>query len=407
MLDGLRILHIHTLPIVSGSGINTFLSMEGSRRQGAEVSLACAPGGRLEEVVRQSGMGFFPIRNFVSPVSPWRDLDALWQLLRLLRREHFDIVHTHNSKAGFLGRLAARTLGVPLLVHTVHGFAFHGQESRLRRRLFVWLERLAARWSHQLIAISQAMIDWAQKEGIADSSRFAKVYSGIEVDRFKSAAQDPELKRQLGIRQGQVVIGMVSKLWQGKGHQVLIQAASRLESQGLPFQILIVGEGGLEADLKAMVKRRGLEERVCFAGFRSDLPQVTAQLDIACLPSFYEGMGRVALEAMAAGKPMVASAVGGLAELVQDGVTGFLVPAGDPDALASRLERLVSDSALRCKMGEEGARRVDERFSAARMIEQIHQIYQRLLTECGGSAVREPARASDWQPAGQAGGTRP
>ncbi len=405
MLDGLRILHIHTLPVVSGSGINTFLTMEGSRRQGAQVALACAPGGRLEDLVRNRGMRFHAIRNFVSPVSPVRDLNALGQLVRLLRRERFDLVHTHNSKGGFLGRLAARMAGVPLVVHTVHGFAFHGQESRLRRQLFVWLERLAARWCHRMIAISQPMIDWAHCEGIADRQRIAKIYSGIELERFREAAEDPALKRQLGIRQGRVVIGMVSKLWKGKGHHVLIEAASRLESQGLPFQILIVGEGDLEADLKAMVKRRGLDERVCFTGFRSDIPQVTAQIDIGCLPSFYEGMGRVALESMAAGKPMVASAVGGLPELVQDGLTGFLVPVGDPIALADRLQSLISDPALRRKMGEEGARRADEQFSSQRMIDQIHQVYRQLLLESGPvPSVRAPSK---WQSADQLGGETP
>lgn len=404
MLEGLRILHIHTLPIVSGSGINTFLTMKGSRDQGADVSLACAPGGRLQELVQESGMRFYPIRSFVSPVSPLRDLDALGQLFRLLQRERFDIVHTHNSKGGFLGRLAARLAGSPV-VHTVHGFAFHGQESRLRRRLFVGLERLAAGWSDQLIAISQPMIEWAQHEGIADASRFAKIYSGIELQRFRAAASDPNLKRRLGLQSDSTVIGMVSKLWEGKGHQVLLEAASIMQRRGLEFQILLVGEGQLEAELKAMVRRMGLDQRVVFTGFRPDIAQVTAQLDIACLPSFYEGMGRVALEAMAAGKPMVASAVGGLPELVEDGATGYLFPPGDAGTLSERLERLITDPKLRRSMGEEGARRADERFSASRMVEQIHQVYWRLLTESGTAPRPEAHPAPKLRAAGQTGGT--
>ena len=400
MLDGLRILHVHTLPVVSGSGINTLLTMQGSRDQGARVALACAPGGRLEERVRRGGMEFFPIRNFASPVSPWRDVHALCQLRNLLRRERFDIVHTHNSKGGILGRLAAHFARVPVVVHTVHGFAFHQQESRLRRRLFIQLERAAAHWCHQLIAISGPMIEWAEAEGIAPARRFVKVYSGIETDRFRGAHRDSFLKDELGLDEERVVIGMVSKLWPGKGHQVFIEAAALLARQGLPFQLLIVGEGELERNLKRLVERHSLGDRVRFSGFRADIPEITAQLDISCLPSFFEGMGRVALEAMAAGKPMVASAVGGLVELVEDGVTGYLVPAGDVEALAGRLARLVQDASLRRRMGRQAALRVDDRYSAARMVEQIHRVYLRLLDDTRGQTTTPGA----WLAAGQSGG---
>lgn len=160
-LAGLRILHVHTLPIVSGSGINTFLTMQGSLDCGAEVALASAPGGNWRCWFVRRGCTFIPSETSSARSLLSRNLHALWQLNRLLAREKFDLVHTHNSKAGILGRLAARWNKVPIIIHTVHGFAFHEEESRFRR-LFIVLEQMAARWCHQMIAISEPMIQWAQ-----------------------------------------------------------------------------------------------------------------------------------------------------------------------------------------------------------------------------------------------------
>ena len=380
-LAGVRILHVHTLPVVSGSGINTLLTMKGSRECGAEVGLACAPGGRLEVLVRESGMGFYPIRNFVSEVSPWKDLHALWQLDRLLAREKFDIVHTHNSKGGFLGRLAATKNRIPIVIHTIHGFSFHDEENWWSRNLFVVLERAAARWCHQLIAISQPMIEWAHQEKIAPRERIVKIYSGIEVEQFRSHPGKSELKERFGIEPEDTVIGVVSKLWEGKGHEIIIDAVAHLLDRGHKLKLLIVGEGDLEDRLKQKVTRLGITEAVVFTGFWSNVPEVTAILDISALPSFYEGMGRVVLEAMAAGKPVVASRVGGLTELVEDQVTGYLVPAGDVDALAERLETLIKDPVLRQKMGNKGSERVRQEHSAETMVELIHEVYAQLLAQ--------------------------
>ena len=389
-LADVRILHVHTLPIVSGSGINTFLTMKGSRDWGARVGLASAPGGRLEALVRDAGMEFRAIHNFVSEVSPWKDLHALWQLNRLLSREKFDIVHTHNSKAGILGRLAARRSRVPIVIHTVHGFAFHEEENWLFRRLFIVLERAAVSWCDQMIAISQPMIEWAQKEKIAPPAKLVKIYSGIEVEQFQNQPSNPELKSRFGIEPQETVIGVVSKLWKGKGHEILIDAIARLLERGYSIKLLIVGEGYLEGRLKEKVKHLGMERVVVFTGFWSNVPEVTAILDISALPSFYEGMGRVVLEAMAAGKPVVASRVGGLTELVEDQVTGYLIPPGDVDALVKRLEALITNPDLRKEMGRRGSQRVGEKYSAETMVKKIHEVYGKLLAREGAGSIEDP-----------------
>ena len=395
-LAGLRILHVHTLPIVSGSGINTLLTMQGSMDCGAEVGLASAPGGKLEMLVGEAGMYFYPIRNFVSEVSPFKDLHALWQLNRLLAQEKFDLVHTHNSKAGILGRLAARWNHVPSIIHTVHGFAFHEEESWFFRHLFIVLERMAARWCDQMIAISQPMVEWAQREKIAPPEKIVKIYSGIEVEQFRNETPSPELKSRLGIQPEETVIGVVSKLWEGKGHEVLIDAVARLLDSGCRVKLLIVGEGNLEEKLKEKPNHLGIKKNVVFTGFWSDVPEITAILDFSVLPSFYEGMGRVVLEAMAAGKPVVASRVGGVPEFVEDGVTGYLISPGDVEALVDRLKTLIGDSDLRQTMGQQGAQRMRHEHSAETMVNLIHQVYEshRAVENATASAHRSgPERA--------------
>ncbi|MFB3068191.1 MAG: glycosyltransferase family 4 protein [Acidobacteriota bacterium] len=386
-LAGRRILHVHTLSVVSGSGIGALRTMQGSANCGAEVGLASAPGGKLETLVRDAGMQFYPIRNFVSELSPFKDFHALWQLDRLFARERFDLVHTHNSKAGFLGRLAARKNHVPVVIHTVHGFPFHEAEKWVLRHLFIALERIAAGWCDQMIAVSQPMVEWAQREKIAPPEKFVKIYSGIEVERFRDQAPRPELKRQFGIEAEELVIGIVSKLWEGKGHEHLIDAMARLLESGYRVKLLIVGDGYLEEKLREKVKSLGIEKAVVFTGFWSNVPEMTAILDVSVLPSFYEGMGRVVLEAMAAGKPVVASRVGGLTELVEDQVSGYLIPPGDVNALVKRLKTLITDPDLRQKMGQEGAHRIRPEHSAETMVKMTHQVYLRHLPPENASTV--------------------
>lgn len=378
MTAPVRVLHIHTLPVWSGSGINTFLSMKLLPPR-YTAALACAPGGRLEDEVRAAGMTFFPVPAFTGPLSPVRDALALRQLLHLLRREKFSVVHTHNSKAGFLGRLAAHLAGVPCIVHTIHGFAFHDCESAARRRLFVGCERLAAGWCHALIAISQPMIDWAAQEHIAPGRTIEKIYSGIEVDAFSNALPHPTIRRAADWADTDLVIGFFAKLWAGKGHADALQALALARRTEPRLKLLLIGEGPLEDELRAQAAELKLGDSVCFAGFRADIPALTAACDICILPSYFEGMGRVVLEGMAAGKPVIASRVGGIVELIRDGETGLFITPGRPDELAAALLRLAADPVLRARLGHAARQAVNAEFSAPCMTGRIVAVYDRLL----------------------------
>ena len=379
----IRVLHIHTLPIISGSGMHAFLIMTKINRNRFEPEFACASGGELLRLVRGSGIEVREIRHFVRPISFFHDIMAVFELVHLIKKEGYAIVHTHNSKAGFIGRLAAKIAGVPVIIHTVHGFSFHPYERFWRRKLFIFLERLAAQCCNRMIAVSPFLIDWALKEKIAPRHKLIDIRGGIELEKFFASVNIAEKKKQLGITEDELVVAEVAKLWKGKGQEILLEAVPNVLREIPKLKVLLVGEGSQEQRLKSLARRLGIEDKIIFTGFRWDIPELTAVADIACLPSFWEGMGRSVLEAMVCAKPVVASRVGGIVDLVEDSVTGFLVSPGDTQALAQAIIRLLKDKELRVRMGEAGKRKIDDSFSAQKMVKEITNLYEELLKDKG------------------------
>jgi glycosyltransferase involved in cell wall biosynthesis len=382
----INVLHIHTLPIISGSGLNTFLSMKGMDRNIYKVELACAPGGRLIDLVRENQMRVKTFKNLVQPLHPVKDILAVVDLIFFLRKKRYHIVHTHNSKAGFVGRLAAKITCIPVVIHTVHGFAFHDQEPVWRQSLFRNLEKFASHMCDKMIFISQPLVDWALREKIVlRRDKIAKVYSGIDLDRFRPVTEDEKnrIREKWDLGHDDVVIGIVSKLWEGKGHETLIRAFKEVKKDIKKARLIIVGEGPLDRMLHDLVDRLGLSDSVLFTGFQMDVAAIISSFDVAVLPSYFEGMGRVLLEAMAMEKPVVASRVGGIPDLVKDNVNGLLITPGDAKGLADALKKLLNDKGLANIMGREGRKRINDKFSADAMVRSISDIYIECLKRKG------------------------
>jgi glycosyltransferase involved in cell wall biosynthesis len=356
--------------------------MKGNRY---ESVLACAPGGALIDLVQRHGMEVRTFPSLVQPLHPLKDFKAIFDLTAHLMTKPYQIVHTHNSKAGFVGRLSAKLARVPVIVHTVHGFAFHQQERPWRRFVFRNLERIASHWCDKMIFISQPLIDWALKERISCTRKMARIYSGIEMDRFHpvSAQEKARLKAKWGLHEQETVIGMVSKLWEGKGHDVLIRAFREIIKEKPQARLVIVGEGHLMEPLKALVHQMELSDAVIFTGFLEDVPQILAIFDVAVLPSYFEGMGRVLLEAMAMEKPVVGTLVGGIPDLIEQGVNGYLVSPGNEGELASAVLKILNDKSLAVNMGEAGRKKMTDRFSVDTMVRSIEEIYDELLNTKG------------------------
>ncbi len=314
---------------------------------------------------------------------------TLAALVRLMRRVRPHVVHTHTAKAGTLGRLAARLACVPVVVHTYHGHVFHGYFSPARARIFLGVERMLARWTDCLLAVSETVRRELLALGVGSPARFRVVPLGLDLDRYRGAdAARGSLRGELGLPPEAPVVTIVARLVPIKAHEVFLEAARRVH-QALPAsRFLIVGDGERRAALEALAADLGLGTSVRFLGWRRDLERVYADATVVALTSRNEGSPVSLIEAMAAGRPIVAARVGGVPDLVEDGVTGCLVPPDDPGALAAALVTLLQNPERRRTLGLAARERVVPAFAAERLVADVDALYAELL---GAKGVTVPS----------------
>jgi glycosyltransferase involved in cell wall biosynthesis len=312
-----------------------------------------------------------------------RDTVVLKRLVRLMRHERPDIVHTHTAKAGALGRLAACLTRVPVIIHTFHGHVLRGYFSAARTRAFVAIERALARVTTRLIAVSPAVRQDLLDMKIGRAERFDVIRLGLDLEPFLGAERfRGQLRGQIGVGPDVPLVGIVGRLVPIKGHDLFLAAAARLASLS-PAHFVIVGDGELRAALEAKVTDLGLSGRVHFLGWRADLPAIYADLDVVALSSLNEGSPVALIEAMAAARAVVSTNVGGVGDVVSANVAGFLTPPGDPAAFADALRAVLGDDARRAAMGQAGRASVYPAYSVPRLLTEIDQIYTRALEGAG------------------------
>lgn len=309
----------------------------------------------------------FPLLRHYNPVTA---VPAVVSIARYLRRQDFDLVHTHNTEAGIVGRLAAHYAGVPV-VHTVHGVPFADDRNQLLNRFVLACERYVAPETDCIITNADAIAADYLDRGIGRPDKYRTVYSGIDIERFTTADPAPDLPDE-GLR-----VTMVGRLVEGKGLGVLLDAVDALDRTDLT--VSVVGDGPEREDFEADIGRRGLDGVVHTLGYREDVDRILAASDVFVLPSFREGTPRVITEAMASGLPIVATDIAGIPEQVTDGENGYLVPTGDPDALADRLERLLGDTEQRIRFGDSSRDRAKQ-FSFESMIDDLDAVYRDILS---------------------------
>ena len=322
------------------------------------------------------------------PIHPWRDLASYRRIKRTLRDFRPDVVHTHSAKGGVLGRAAAWSLGVPAIVHTVHGAPFHPYQGRGARALFRACERWAARRCHALVSVADAMTDLMVTAGVAPREKFTTVYSGMEVEPFLNSAEHRDrLRRELGYGPQHVVIGKIARLFRLKGHKYVIRAATQLAQAEPNVRFLLVGDGTLRARLCREIATAGLEDRFQLTGLEPPerIPQLIAAMDIVVHASLREGLARVLPQALISGKPVVSYDVDGAREVVIPDETGFLLPPKSCEEMAAALRQLVGNAALRERLGARGRCRFTETFRHQRTTAELRALYERLLARnCAG-----------------------
>lgn len=339
------------------------------------------PEGSLHEETRRRGVTLHVEPAMLRPMDPVKDLLALVRLVRFLRRSRYDVVHTHSSKAGVIGRVAARLAGVPVVVHTIHGWAFTPVQPPLLFHFYALLERLCARWCQALVVVAEADRDEGLALGIGRPDQYLLVRSGIEIDVYRDVAvESAVVRRAIGVPPAAYVVGSVGRLSDQKAPLDLLNAFALLARQRGDAHLVMVGDGPLRGEFETAVARADLRDRVHVLGLRRDVPELLRAFDVLALASRWEGLPRVFPQAMAAGLPIVATRVDGAADAIVSGTTGWLVDAGDHEGMARRLWELAEDPELARRMGGAGQARVEE-FSATRMVQQLELLYERLARE--------------------------
>jgi glycosyltransferase involved in cell wall biosynthesis len=311
-----------------------------------------------------------------------RDAAALVELWRLMRRVRPAVVHTHTAKAGTLGRLAALWAGVPVVVHTYHGHVFQGYFSPARTRLFLAIERWLGRRTDRLLTVSEAVRTELLGFGIGSPARLQVLPLGLELEPFTGCERlRGQLRDELALAEAAPLVGIVARLVPIKAHEVFLGAAARLREAVPACRFVVVGDGERRPELEALARELGLGDRVRFLGWRRDLDRIYADLDVVVLASRNEGSPVSLVEAMAAARPVVATRVGGVPDLVEDGVTGCLVPPGDAGATAAAIRNLLGDPERRAAMGTAGRKHVVPAFGADRLLADVDRLYTDLLRE--------------------------
>jgi glycosyltransferase involved in cell wall biosynthesis len=299
-------------------------------------------------------------------------LQSLLQMTRYLRRERIDLVHTHCSIPGFTGRLAAWLAGVPVIVHTVHGFHFHDRTPWLKRHFYVAVERFAGLFTDTLLSQNRYDLELAGRYHIVPRNRLRYIGNGIKLDEFRVPAPTDR-------QGGETTITCIARLEPVKNHRMLFEAAHLLKMRGHRFRVQVVGDGPLRDSYMTLCGELGIDDRVAFLGYRDDIPQILATTDLSVLTSVKEGIPRALLEPMAMGLPVVATRVNGNREVVRDGECGFLVALDDSVALADAIEKLITDGELRARMGRRARQIAETDYDEAAVVQSLLALYRSRL----------------------------
>jgi glycosyltransferase involved in cell wall biosynthesis len=385
----IRVMRVIARLNVGGPAIHTILLTDRLREHGFTTTLVTGVTGP-----REGDMMDLAAAKRVRPVilptlgrelAPGNDARTVSQLYRLMRRERPHIVHTHTAKAGTVGRIAARLARVPVVVHTFHGHVLSGYFGPAKTRFFIEVERALARVTDRVLVLGEPQLREIRGFGIGRPEQFRCVPLGLELEPFlRCGPLRGRLRREHGLGETTPLIGIVARLVPIKGHRVFLQGAQRVAAARPEARFAIIGDGELRGSLEAEARALGLSDRVLFTGFRSDLPEVYADLDVVALSSFNEGLPVTIIEALAAARPVVATDVGAVSDLVENGRTGWLAVPGDAESLARGILAHLEDPARAQSMAEVGRCRVYPALSIDRLATDLAGLYREaVVARCG------------------------
>jgi glycosyltransferase involved in cell wall biosynthesis len=394
--EPIRVLRVIARLNMGGPALHVAYLSAGLARRGYETTLVAgslARGeGSMAYVAEELGVEVVRLDALSREIAPIRDALSILRLARLIREQRPRILHTHTAKAGTVGRLAALLAGdarPEVVVHTFHGHVLRGYFGPVKSTAFRLLERLLARVTTRLIAVSPQVRDDLVALGVASAEKFSVVRLGIELDeRLDTAVPGADARARLGIRPERFVVGWVGRMTGVKRTDDVLEALRLLRERGIDAVLLMVGDGPDRHHVEERASELGIVRHCLFLGYQEDVSGWYRAFDAMILPSANEGTPVVVIEALAAGCPVVATSVGGVPDVVREGIDGFLVPPRDTEALAERLARLAQDPELRARMGAAGRESVPPRYAVERLVGDIDELYRSLLAAPRSTAER-------------------
>jgi len=333
----------------------------------------------IQNVSLISDLTLYRSKYLEGQISPIKDIIALIEIFWFIKKNKIEIVHTHSSKAGILGRIAAKLAGKKFIIHTVHGWSFNDFQLFFMRNIFICLERLTAQFTKRLIVVSSYDKGKGLENGIGKESNYTIIRYGINKDEF--LLKDRSIKEELGIKDSDLVVGMISCLKPQKSPQDFVRLAFQI-NQILPqMKFILIGDGVLRYRVEKLVRRYNLQKNLILTGWRRDIPRILSAIDIFVLTSLWEGLPISVLEAMASAKPVVATHTGGIEEAIIEGKTGFLIPVRDVKKMSDRLITLLKDGNLRKELGQNARDFLDGSYHLENMVNANQDLYENLVKE--------------------------
>ena len=376
----MRICHVITKPELGGAQLSTLNLILNLPKDKYQISVITSSKGILNPEFKNMGNNKVYFSPFLTrSLNPVLDILALIHIYLIYRSNGFKIIHTHSSKAGMLGRWAGLFSRTPVILHTVHGWSFNDYQPLLVKRFYIFLEKITAAFTAKIICVSKKDIQKGLKYKIAPEEKFALIKYGIPLNLFKNSACSKEKKKkELGIDNNDPVVGMISCLKPQKSPMDYVRACIDVYNRMPEVNFLLIGDGILKEKCRSELKKSSLNGRFIFTGWRRDIPDILDIIDVAVLTSKWEGFPIVIIEALSKGKPIVATDIGGLRELVKDGITGYLTRPGDYKHTADKILSILKDRDSFFKMRMEAGKAIDDSFDIKAMAVNMDNLYRRL-----------------------------
>lgn len=380
-----KVLHIVTTLELGGAQKNTLFTIKHLDADKYDTYLACGQEGILHgkefEIPEKK---VFYIKSLCRKIRPIKDFRALLELYRVIRKHHFDIVHTHSSKAGIIGRIAARLARTPVIIHTVHGWGFHDYQHKWVRRFYILMEKFCIRFTTQLITVSDETMRIGFKEGIGRIDQYTKIHSAIDSECFREISLSPQCKRkELGLRADDFVALNIACFKPQKNHVDLINIAKKVIAVVPHIKFVLVGDGELREDIRKRIIANDLTENFLLLGWRHDVPELLKMCDLLVMTSLFEGLPQVCLQALAVGKPMLMYGAGGIKEVIQNGVNGYVIDRGDVVGFSERLIDLARDHQRLERMAAASKSLWKPEYGIHDMVVRIDKLYKKCFHSTG------------------------